>query len=59
MAEYGSKEYNKILKDFGKGRQWLNDVTVEIVGGENDLPAIVLLRALWAECKKTNVLSKE
>lgn len=36
MAEYGSKEYNKILKDFGKGRQWLNDVVVEIVGGETN-----------------------
>ena len=57
MAEYGSKEYNKILKDFGKGRQWLNDVTVEIVGGENDLPAIVLLRAYDEEPTVDNSLA--
>lgn len=57
MAEYGSKEYNKILKDFGKGRQWLNDVTVEIVGGENDLPAIVLLRAYDEEPTIDNSLA--
>lgn len=57
MAEYGSKEYNKILKDFGKGRQWLNDVTVEIVGGENDLPALVLLRAYDEEPTVDNSLA--
>ena len=44
MAEYGSKEYNKILKDFGKGRQWLNDVSVEIEEGENELDPLDLLR---------------
>lgn len=44
MAEYGSKEYNKILKDFGKGRQWLNDVSVEIEDGENELDPLDLLR---------------
>ena len=57
MAEYGSKEYNKILKDFGKGRQWLNDVTIEIVGGENDLPALVLLRAYDEEPTVDNSLA--
>lgn len=45
MAEYGSKEYNRILTDFTKGRSWLNDVSVEIVEGENELPPLTLLRA--------------
>ena len=45
MAEYGSKEYNRILTDFTKGRSWLNDVSVEIVDGENVLTPLTLLRA--------------
>lgn len=57
MAEYGSKEYNQILKDFGKGRQWLNDVVVDIVGGENELPALVLLRAYDEEPTLDNSLA--
>lgn len=46
---YGSKEYNAILKDFGKGRDWLNDVEVDIENGENELPPLVLLRAYEQE----------
>lgn len=42
---YGSKEYNDILGNFKKGRSWLNDVSVEIVGGENELDPLTLLRA--------------
>lgn len=42
---YGSKEYNDILSNFKKGRAWLNDISVEIVGGENDLDPLTLLRA--------------
>jgi hypothetical protein len=42
---YGSKEYNDILGNFKKGRAWLNDVSVEIVGEENELDALTLLRA--------------
>ena len=49
MALYGSKEYNDIIKGFGKGRQWLNDVSVEIVGGENNLSPMILLRAYEEE----------
>jgi hypothetical protein len=47
--EFGSKEYNKILKDFGKGRNWLNDVVVDIEDGENELDPLVLLRAYEEE----------
>lgn len=43
--KYGSKEYNNILSSFKKGRAWLNDVEVEIVGGENELDPLTLLRA--------------
>lgn len=49
MAEYGSKEYNKILTEFTKGRSWLNDVSVEIVDGENTLDPLTLLRAYEEE----------
>lgn len=55
--EYSSKEYNKILKDFGKGRDWLNDVTVDIEEGENTLPPLVLLRAYEDEATIDNTLS--
>lgn len=54
---YGSKEYNQILKDFGKGRDWLNDVEVDIEDGENVLPPLVLLRAYEAEATIDNTLS--
>ena len=46
---YGSKEYNKILKNFGQGRDWLNDVEVDIEDGENKLPPLMLLRAYEEE----------
>lgn len=54
---YGSKEYNKILKNFGKGRDWLNDVEVDIEDGENKLPPLVLLRAYEEEATIDNTLS--
>lgn len=54
---YGSKEYNKILKNFGKGRDWLNDVEVDIEEGENKLPPLVLLRAYEEEATIDNTLS--
>lgn len=46
---FGSKEYNGILKNFGKGQDWLNDVQVDIEEGENELAPLVLLRAYEAE----------
>lgn len=54
---FGSKEYNNILKNFGKGRDWLNDVEVDIEDGENTLPPLVLLRAYEAEATIDNTLS--
>lgn len=42
---YDGKEYGNILSNFKKGRGWLNDVSIEIVGGENELDPLVLLRA--------------
>lgn len=47
--EYGAKEFSDIMSNFKKGRSWLNDVSVDIVGGENDLPALTLLKAYEAE----------
>lgn len=55
--EYGSKEYNSILNDFGKGRDWLNDVVIDIEEGENNLDPLVLLRAYDAEPTIDNMLS--
>lgn len=42
---YDGKEYNDILNRFKKGRAWLNDISIEIVGNENELDPLVLLRA--------------
>lgn len=49
MATFGSKEYNDVLKNFKAGQRWLNDVEVEIVGGENELDPLVLLRSYEAD----------
>lgn len=43
--EYNAQTYAEILKDFQKNRSQLNDMTIEIVGGENNLDPIILLRA--------------
>lgn len=45
----GSKEFNQMIDNYREGKQWLNDVTIEIEGGENDVDALVLLRAYDAE----------
>ena len=42
---FGSKEYNDILSNFKKGRDSMNDVSIDIEDGGNDLPPLVLLRA--------------
>ena len=41
---FGSKEYNKVFDDYKKGQKWLNDVEVEIVGGEADVDPLTMLR---------------
>lgn len=41
---FGSKEYNKVFEDYKKGQKWLNDVEVEIVGGEAEVDPLTLLR---------------
>lgn len=46
---YGSKEYNEIFQGFRKGRDVLNDISIDIEGGENVLPPLVLLRAYEEE----------
>jgi hypothetical protein len=44
MAVFGTKEYSKVFDEYKKGQKWLNDVTVEIVGGEADIDPLTLLR---------------
>lgn len=55
--EFGSKEYNKILKGFTKGQDWLNEVVVDIEDGGNNLEPLVLLRAYEEEATLDNMLS--
>lgn len=47
--EYGSKEYNSTLTDFKKGREWLNDVNIELPAGINELTPLEMLRAYEQE----------
>lgn len=49
MGAIGSKEYNDMIERYAAGQEWLNDVTVEIEGGENELDPLVLMRAYEAE----------
>lgn len=55
--EFGSKEFNRILKNFGKGQDWLNDVTIDIEEGGNELDPLVLLRAYEEEPTIDSMLS--
>ena len=55
--EYGSKDYNKILKNFGKGQDWLNDVVIDIEDGGNNLDPLVLLRAYEEEPTIDNMMA--
>lgn len=55
--EFGSKEYQGILKGFTKGQDWLNDVVVDIEDGGNNLDPLVLLRAYEEEATIDNMLS--
>lgn len=54
---YGSKEYNEILQGFRKSRDILNDVSVDIEGGENVLSPLVLLRAYEEEPTVDNTVA--
>lgn len=45
MAAIDSKEYNEILQRYLGGQSWLNDVSVNIEEGENDIDPLILLRA--------------
>lgn len=55
--EFGSKEYQKILKGFSKGQDWLNDVVVDIEDGGNEIDPLTLLRAYEEEPTIDNMLS--
>jgi hypothetical protein len=54
---FGSKEYNKVFEDYKKGQKWLNDIEVEIVGGEAEIDPLVLLRIYDAELSIDNELT--
>lgn len=54
---YGSKEYNKILKDFKKGRDLMNDISIDIENDVCDLDPLILLRAYDEEPTIDNMLA--
>lgn len=54
---YGSQEYNKVFDDFRNGADYLNDVSVEIVGDVKDLSPLELLRYYEAEPTLDNNLA--
>ena len=56
MAAIDSKEYNEIIQKFVGGRSWLNDVTIDIEGGENNVDPLTLLRAYEADATVDNNL---
>lgn len=49
MAAIGSKEFNDLLGQYSAGQTWLNDVEMEVEGGENELDPLVLMRAYEQE----------
>lgn len=55
MATIGSKEFNRIIDDFRDSRNWLQDVSVEIEGGENELDPLTLLRMQEKEPNTENL----
>lgn len=54
---YGSQEYNKVFDDFKNGADYLNDVSVEIVGDVKDLSPLELIRYYEAEPTLDNNLA--
>ena len=54
---YGSQEYNKVFDDFRNGADYLNDVSVEIVGDVKDLSPLELIRYYEAEPTLDNNLA--
>ena len=55
--EFGSKEFNDILKDFKKGRDWLNDVVADIEDGGNNLDPATMLRYYEEEATIDNSIA--
>lgn len=54
--KYGTREFNDVFDTFKKGKNWLNDVSIEIEGGENEVDPLVLLRAYDQEPDVDNSL---
>ena len=54
---YGSQEYNKVFDDFRNGADYLNDISVEIVGDVKDLSPLELIRYYEAEPTLDNNLA--
>lgn len=54
---YDSNEYNKIFDDFRNGTDYLNDVSVEVVGDVKDLSPLELIRYYEAEPTLDNNLA--
>lgn len=44
MTKLDGKSFAKVFDDYAKNQKWLNAVEVEIVGGENNVDPLLLLR---------------
>ena len=44
MAKLTGKDFENIFKEYAVNAKWLNDVELEIVGGESEVDPLVLLR---------------
>ena len=49
MGAIGNKDFAALLEEYTAGQAWLNNVEVEIEGGENELDPLVLMRAYEQE----------
>lgn len=53
---YNAKIVGDAIKDYTKSRRWLDDVEVEIVGGENEIDPLTLLRIYEKDSSVDNEL---
>lgn len=55
--EFGSKEFNDILNGYRLGREWLNDVSIDIQDGGNTIDPVTLLRFYEEDANLDNSLA--
>lgn len=56
MAGFTGKDLNKAFSEYAHNQKWLNQIEIEIVGGENNVDPLTLLRIYEAEVSVDNNL---